>query len=252
MRRLIKAALARFRTDPSRACGPAILMYHSIGNNTAGFTVTPAEFRKQMAALREAGIPVVSLDECVRRGKAGDASPAVAITFDDGYRDFEENACPALREHGFTATVFLVTTLVGGTFRTSKGLEFPLMSWDDVRRLQKEGFAFGSHTATHPKLSRLEKKDARRELAESSETMKRELGGSGPLYLCYPHGAFVKATTRIAREEGYAGALTIDPGRVGPKTDPFALPRIDVNAKTTVESFRASLLEGKTRKAASY
>ena len=251
MRRLLKAALARFRKDPSPASGPAILMYHSIGQNSAGFTVTPAEFRRQMAALRANGVAVVSLDECVRRGKAGDAAPVVAITFDDGYRDFEENACPALREHGFTATVFLVTTLVGGTFKTSKGLEFPLLSWDDARRLQKEGFSFGSHTATHPKLSRLEKKDARREMAESRDSMKRELGGAGPLFLCYPHGAFVKATTRIAREEGYAGALTIDHGRIGPRTDPFALPRIDVNAKTTLENFRASLFTGEAHRPAS-
>jgi peptidoglycan/xylan/chitin deacetylase (PgdA/CDA1 family) len=251
MRRLLKAALSRFRPDLSPAAGPAILMYHSVGHNSAGFTVTPAEFRKQMAALREARLPVVSLDECVRRGKSGDPSPVVAITFDDGYRDFEDNACPALRENGFTATVFLVTTLVGGTFKTSKGLGFPLLGWDDARRLQKEGFAFGSHTATHPKLSRLETKDARRELAESRETLKRELGSAGPLYLCYPHGAFVKTTTKIAREEGYAGAVTIDPGHVGPRTDPFALPRIDVNAKTTLESFRASLLGGETHRAAS-
>lgn len=242
MRRLFKAALARFRTAPSPASGPAILMYHSVGNNAAGFTVTPAEFAKQMAALLSAGVPVVPLHECVRRGKAGDPAPVVAITFDDGYRDFEENACPVLRAHGFTATVFLVTTLVGGTFRTSKGLEFPLLGWDDARRLRAEGFTFGSHTARHPKLSRLDRQETRRELAESRDAMRRELGDAGPLYLCYPHGAFVKATTRIAREEGYAGALTIDDGHVGPKSDLFALPRIDVNATTTLDAFRASLL----------
>ena len=39
---------------------------------------------------------------------------AVALTFDDGYRDVLEHALPVLREHGFPSTVFVVPGAIAG------------------------------------------------------------------------------------------------------------------------------------------
>lgn len=58
----------------------------------------------------------VTLDEAAtaydtdppQRGK-----PKVAVTFDDGYRDFYEHAFPLLQRKGIPAAVFVVTNLVG-------------------------------------------------------------------------------------------------------------------------------------------
>ena len=35
----------------------------------------------------------------------------VVITFDDGYRDFYTHAFPVLEKHGFTASMFIVSSL---------------------------------------------------------------------------------------------------------------------------------------------
>jgi len=45
----------------------------------------------------------------------GREDPAVAITFDDGYRDFYDLALPVLKRKGVPAAVFVVTDLVGTT-----------------------------------------------------------------------------------------------------------------------------------------
>ncbi|SHL21827.1 Polysaccharide deacetylase [Pseudonocardia thermophila] len=74
-----------------------------------------AGFRRQMRALR-AATNVVPLDEALQALSAGRRLPprAVAITFDDGYRDNLDVAVPILRELGLPATVFLVPDLLDG------------------------------------------------------------------------------------------------------------------------------------------
>lgn len=53
----------------------------------------------------------IGLDE-LDVDRAGD-KPALAVTFDDGYRDFYEHAFPILARKGIPATVFVITDLVG-------------------------------------------------------------------------------------------------------------------------------------------
>lgn len=94
-----------------------ILMYH-------GVVARPLEvecwhqlpvdaFARQMAwvARRYAVLP---LEEALERLAAGTLPDhALALTFDDGYRNVRTVAGPVLAAHGLHATVFLVTDLVG-------------------------------------------------------------------------------------------------------------------------------------------
>jgi peptidoglycan/xylan/chitin deacetylase (PgdA/CDA1 family) len=57
----------------------------------------------------------ISLDELGSHLERGDRldRPAVAITFDDGYRDLYEHAFPLLKRKGIPAAAFMVTDLIG-------------------------------------------------------------------------------------------------------------------------------------------
>jgi peptidoglycan/xylan/chitin deacetylase (PgdA/CDA1 family) len=98
-----------------------VLMYHRItdtsirpseGNGRTAFElgISKENFETQMRFIKEQMGPV-SLTEIVRALKNGRSLPenAVAITFDDGYRDNYENAFPILRRLGIPATFFVTT-----------------------------------------------------------------------------------------------------------------------------------------------
>ncbi len=93
-----------------------ILIYHQVLDGPDPLrpgTVTRDDFAWQMATLA-ACFNVLPLAEAARRLEEGTLPPrAVAITFDDGYRDNVDNALPLLQANGLTATFFITTGTLG-------------------------------------------------------------------------------------------------------------------------------------------
>ncbi len=86
-----------------------ILCYHRIGTNGIPLfsELRPATFEAQMQYIRRR-YRVLSLDEiCDEMEKPARKEDAVAITFDDGYRDLHTHALPVLRKYHIPATIFL-------------------------------------------------------------------------------------------------------------------------------------------------
>jgi peptidoglycan/xylan/chitin deacetylase (PgdA/CDA1 family) len=94
-------------TSPKRFL---VLTYHRVNDEGHPFFGgTPVDlFRRQMEVARRL-FSVYPLEELAARAKSGGVpSNALAITFDDGYRDNYTCAFPVLRELGLPATIFLV------------------------------------------------------------------------------------------------------------------------------------------------
>ena len=92
-----------------------ILAYHgiSLGDEhewSPELYIPPEALRARFELIRDDGYQVLPLREAVSRLRAGTLPPrAIAITFDDGTRDFREAGVPLLREFGFPATVYVTT-----------------------------------------------------------------------------------------------------------------------------------------------
>ncbi len=219
-----------------------ILAYHSISEGTGyAWAVSPAAFEAQMAHLAASGRSVISLTELVRRLQKGESlEGAVAITFDDAYLDNLEVALPVLKKHGFPATIFVPTDLLG---KPSKyGID--RFTSADATALSKEpGISLLPHSLTHPMLTRLSDAEAKREI-EGSRDALADLAHDVQDCFSYPYGAYDERIAGFAREAGFHAAVAVRSKDVVPGTDLFALPRYAVKEDTTLAAFRAMLETG--------
>lgn len=108
-----------------------------------------------------------------------------------------------------------------------------VLTWDELRDLQRAGVAVASHTHTHPLLTRVTLERARDEIVRSRGMLLRELGECPPA-LCYPSGAHNAAIMALLGESGFAIGLTQTDGHNEPATlQPLALQRTNVTRRTT-------------------
>jgi peptidoglycan/xylan/chitin deacetylase (PgdA/CDA1 family) len=123
------------------------------------------------------------------------------------------------------------------------------LGWDELRTLANEpNVTIGAHTLTHPMLAKHDEATARREIAASKLLIEERLGH--PVrHLAYPVGDPTSAGMRefrLAREAGFATAVTTRPGHVFPghAAHLHALPRVSVNGLFQSEAALRSLLSG--------
>jgi peptidoglycan/xylan/chitin deacetylase (PgdA/CDA1 family) len=229
-----------------------ILMYHAFGAPSeppSRYVVPVRRFARQMAWLARLRYRVVSLDEFLGPQSDHRRAPArsVVITIDDGYADNRTLAYPVLQRYGFPATIFVVTGSVGAVNDWSSGDALAgrrLMSWTDMREMQRAGVRFGAHTRTHPKLSTLPPEAARREIHDSRLELERELGT--PIrVVSYPYGDYDATTVSIAAQAGFLGGCTTRPGRNAPGTPVHELRRTEISGTDTLVQFALKLQTGR-------
>jgi peptidoglycan/xylan/chitin deacetylase (PgdA/CDA1 family) len=123
------------------------------------------------------------------------------------------------------------------------------LGWDELEMLGRDpNVTIGAHTVSHPMLAKHDEATVRREMAESKGLIERKLGRA-VRHLSYPVGDAASATVRefrLAREAGFATAVTTRPGHLFPAHADHlhALPRVSVNGLFQSEAALRSLLSG--------
>jgi peptidoglycan/xylan/chitin deacetylase (PgdA/CDA1 family) len=140
----------------------------------------------------------------------GGARDLVGLTFDDGYEDFLRTALPTLETLGFSATLFVVTGMLGEEntweHRGGSRVRLRLLDADGVREVSRRGMEVGSHTVTHPRLSGLDPVVLAREVGDSRQ-MLGEIVGTPVEGFSYPYGDLDGPAVRAARNAGYVYAV---------------------------------------------
>ena len=212
----------------------SILMYHQVGeferpeSHRATFCHI-RRFKAQMAYLYRFGYRVISLQAALDGlfGHGDLPRHSIVLTFDDGYDNFNQNAFPVLARFGFPATVFLVSELLGrkAEWLADDGRHAPsLMDKITIRKLRLNNITFGSHTLTHPFLTRIDRARQASEIADSKSVLEDVLGEEVEFF-CYPAGDYNEEVVKLAREAGYQAGLTCDRGAATSNEDPLTLPR---------------------------
>jgi peptidoglycan/xylan/chitin deacetylase (PgdA/CDA1 family)/glycosyltransferase involved in cell wall biosynthesis len=229
-----------------------VLMYHHVGPRRAGiapeFSVTPAEFAKQMGWLARWGYTPIRPRDWMQwclEGKPIAPKP-ILITFDDAYADFVDYAFPELRRRQFTATVFVVSGLIGKTNQWDEKDEaraLKLMNAAQIREWNAQGIEFGSHSRTHRALTELAPAELEREIVASADELAAILG-SRPDAFAYPYGKFnAEVAEQVAR--AYALSFTVQDGLNSLSTERhLQMRRVAAYANDTMAGFRFALQFG--------
>jgi hypothetical protein len=125
----------------------------------------------------------------------------------------------------------------------AKSLEKRMLSWDQVRDMQKGGISFGAHTMTHPVVSRLPESDLDWELRESKRIVEERLQ-SEVKHFAFPFGKSDEcgdAAVARLKQLGYRSASTTTEGINDSWTDPFQLRRVSFCEERLLASFALKL-----------
>lgn len=237
----LKDGLAALAWSVRPAAGTTLLIYHRVGGGTADERdVRVPAFRRQLELL--AGQRVVALDTALDELAAGDDSPKIVLTFDDGFADVYTAALPLLAEFRLPFTLYLATGYVGGDMHwdgstaTAPG---PALTWPQVEELAASPWCtLGNHTHRHVRPEALSES----ELDRCTRAMQARLGIT-PRHFAYTWGVPVPRM-RPALRARFRSAATGRLGRNHPGTDPMALRRVPVR-QTDPERFFAAKLYGR-------
>ncbi len=183
-----------------------VWMYHSISeveHDPYRVTVSPGRFGRQLRWLAKHGLRGRAMREAYTSGGR------VALTFDDGYADFIEEAVPILAEFGFTATVFVLPGMLGGVNEWDPGGPVKrLMTADQIRAAAAAGMEIASHGMRHHPLPSLGDGQLVEEVA-ASRALLAELTGAEIDGFAYPYGAFDERCRRAVEDAGYRYACAV-------------------------------------------
>jgi len=101
------------------------------------------------------------------------------------------------------------------------------LSWSQIREMHAAGIEFGSHTVTHPILSRIPRDEMMKEVRESKQRLAEQLNAN-VVSFAYPNGRtsdYNDETKAALRQCGYSYAVTTCAGFNRPLADPFDLRR---------------------------
>jgi GT2 family glycosyltransferase/peptidoglycan/xylan/chitin deacetylase (PgdA/CDA1 family) len=214
-----------------------VLCYHAIADLGSDpvlgpYGVSSDRFRAQLMTLRHANYHFVHPEEVARfvSGAAGLPRRALLLTFDDCSRDLEAAAAPVARDLRVPSVAFAVSHRLGRTNDWDRWLgagEISLLSASEVAELPSLGVEVGGHSRTHAMLPRLADDAVQEEVSGCADDL-RELGLPRPRFFAYPHGEHDAHVRQAVRAAGYVAAFTTSPGRVTRRTDPHALPRVEI------------------------
>lgn len=254
------------------------LAYHDVEDDDpdqAFLSVRTDRLAEQLAWLRANGYQAVSVDQILAARQGGKPLPdrAVLLSFDDGYRSFHTRVLPILKAYGWPALLAPVGTWMDTPanrpvdFGGSPEARKRFLNWDEIREISRSGLVeIAAHTdASHygalanpqgntEPAAAIRAYDARTGQYETEAQFNARMGrdvaaitdkiraatGKKPRVWVWPYGAEGGSTLRIAAENGYEMALTLEDGP-GQLARLMSTPRMLLASDPALKSFANSV-----------
>ncbi len=214
-----------------------ILVYHIVrpaySSDSAAVRAlaqTPEIFDAQMQYLADAGYHITTFNalEAYFRNDTPLPTNPVIISFDDGWSDQFTYAFPILQKYHYPATFFVFTNPIG-----HRGF----LSWNNLRIMHDAGMTIGSHTRSHPFLTKISSPAILwNEIDGSKKIIEQNLGITVHEF-AYPFGQYDPSVIGLVQKAGYALARGDYPRKGGWVTSEQLYTLGALNAPTTTATF---------------
>lgn len=198
-----------------------VLYYHEVPEGAR------TRFARQMEALSRGPTTVV---RAAHTGPLPDGGSYVAITFDDAFDSVRMNAVPELLSRRFPATIFVPVDVLGQKpdwEMRNRVEDDRVMTCDELRSLP-ELIELGSHSLSHPHLTKIDAARLREEVDTSRQKLA-ELLGSQVSLLAFPYGEYDDRVVDTCYQAGYERVFGIDPLPADPAGRDFVRGRVPVH-----------------------
>ena len=223
-----------------------------------------------MKWLQEQGFHTMKISELTPYLKENRPIPekTVLITFDDGYESNYVYAYPILRKYGLQANLAVVVKSTEDREAATDSSAYNPQSlrhltYAQLKEMSESGvFEIGSHSfdghgninvneteikpffvnKKYNTLTREEETDAAYQARiyhdlMTSKTLLEEHIGQPIQYFAYPYGRHNEDVVAALQKAGFQFAVTTTHGSIQTDTDPFLLPRYNVDESMTLEEF---------------
>lgn len=184
--------------------------------------ITPAEFERQMQALKDAGFTVIPMQDFLawRRGEKNIPAKSALITLDDGYVSCYDVAWPILKKFNYPFTMFVYIKYVNSGGKS--------ITWDQLAEMRDAGVDIQSHSFSHENLhgKPVKKETAaeiaalgyegwlKKEIGDSKAYIEKQLGIKVNVF-AYPFGVYNQKARDAVKAAGYEAAFTVYGQRLG-------------------------------------
>ena len=215
-----------------------IFMYHFIlddyGENldVENF-VKPSTLEEQLKYIVENGYQTVFVNEIE---DLSNYTKPVALTFDDCFVYFYNNAFPLLKKYNQKASIYIICNYVNGP---------NYLTTEQIQEMVDSGLvSVQSHTLSHQKLSTLSLEDMKKELDESKSYLDSTYNINIDT-ICYPIGDYNERVIKYAKENYKYGLAMTGGVYYSNKHDLYKIPRIYANRSMSINEFANYLKRSK-------
>ena len=195
-------------------------MYHRFNESKYPSTNIQMEvFKNQIEIIKKSNYSFNNPDNFKKEFDIPKLNKEVLITIDDAFQSFYLKAWPYLKENKIPFILFVSTEPVG-----RRGY----MTWDQIREVESDEFAFiGHHSHTHNYLIDETNDQFILDIEKANVIFKKELGYIPNLF-SYPFGEYSKFM-RDYISKNFEFAFGQHSGVIDINKDKFELPRFPIN-----------------------
>lgn len=203
-----------------------ILMYHYVepvsdprNKVRTALNTLPLTLEEQILTLKKANYTFLTNEQIsdILDGKKDLPKNPIALTFDDGYRDFYEWAYPILKRENARATNYVISGLLNNPnhLTTTQLIELSL----------DPNIEIAAHTVDHLWLKNQGPDIDHYEITTSKAQIEDIIGKSVTSF-AYPYGAFDEQAINTVKESGYRSAVSTLPGIMQSGENRFIMYRL--------------------------